>query len=271
MNSSSWKRKRALQDKMRKVRSGKRRKVSDVAYVESESSQNEEVTIEIPDLSEARLYVQDFSDADDTDVEFEPSENYEDYLSTIPRETLKVLAVMMMDCFTTRFGLTNVAAAKESGLLFDVNEKTVRNWRSEFYANKGSFHESKQGKHKRPFVLDDEECRSKASQWVRSNACVKGKPNKTALKFCHWVNTDLLPNADLPPSLPQSIKERTAVKWLHELGFRSQRHKKGIYIDGHERKDVVEYRRIFLRKIEILEKTHLPPPNCSDGLSTSFD
>ena len=160
----------------------------------------------------------------------------------VPRETLKVLAVMMTDCFMTRFGLTTVAAAKESGMLFDVNEKTVRNWRNEFYNNNGSFHESKRGKHIRPFVLDDEECRSKAAQWVRSNASVKGKPNMTALKFCNWVNTNLLPHTDLPPILPQSIKERTAVKWLHELAFRSQKHKKGIYIDGHERQDVVEYR-----------------------------
>ena len=74
MNSSSWKRKRALQDKMRNVRSGKRRKVSDVADVESEA------IIEIPDLSEVRLNVQDFSDAEDTDAEFEPSEYHEDYM-----------------------------------------------------------------------------------------------------------------------------------------------------------------------------------------------
>ena len=47
----------------------------------------------------------------------------------------------------------------------------------------------------------------------------------TALKFCNWINTDILPNADSSPILPQSIKERTAIKWLHELGFRSQKYK----------------------------------------------
>uniref|UniRef100_A0A1X7U1W4 Uncharacterized protein n=1 Tax=Amphimedon queenslandica TaxID=400682 RepID=A0A1X7U1W4_AMPQE len=56
----------------------------------------------MPDLSEARLNVQDYSDVKDTD---EPSENYEEYFSTIPGETLYVLAVFKMDCFTTRFGL----------------------------------------------------------------------------------------------------------------------------------------------------------------------
>ena len=278
MNSPTWKRKRALQKKMEKARSCKRRKViDDVSKMQNSSSettgsQDDAAPLhQSSDSNDVRLNVQDYSDAEDTDIEFDPQESYEEYLSTVPRETLKVLAVMMTDCFMTRFGLTTVAAAKESGMLFDVNEKTVRNWRNEFYNNNGSFHESKRGKHIRPFVLDDEECRSKAAQWVRSNASVKGKPNMTALKFCNWVNTDLLPHTDLPPILSQSIKEGTAVKWLHELGFRSQKHKKGIYIDGHERQDVVEYRRIFLRKIKILESTHLPPPQCSDSLCTSFD
>ena len=174
--------------------------------------------------------MQDYSDAEDTDVEFDPREIYEEYLGTVPQETLKVLAVMMMDCFTARFSLTTVAAAKESGMLFNVNEKTERNWRNEFYNNNGSFHESKRGKHTRPFVIDNEECRSKAAQWVCSNASVKGKPNMTALKFCNCVNTDLLPNADLSPILPQSITERTAVMWLHELGFRSEKHKKAYIL-----------------------------------------
>ena len=35
-------------------------------------------------------------------------------------------------------------------------------------------------------------------------------------------------------------------------------------LDGHERDDVVEYRKLYLRKLEILEATHAPPPPCSD-------
>jgi len=45
-------------------------------------------------------------------------------------------------------------------------------------------------------------------------------------------------------------------------------HKKGVFIDGHERDDVKEYRKLFLRKLEILESTHLPPPLPADGKST---
>ena len=32
----------------------------------------------------------------------------------------------------------------------------------------------------------------------------------------------------------------TARKWLHELGFEILQRSKGVFIDGHERPDVVE-------------------------------
>ena len=62
--------------------------------------------------------------------------------------------------------------------------------------------------------------------------------------FCAWVNGELLPSSELPPGCPAQITERTAAKWLHDLGFHPHSHRKGIYIDGHERDDVVEYRKL---------------------------
>ena len=41
--------------------------------------------------------------------------------------------------------------------------------------------------------------------------------------------------------------------WLHFLGFSIKGHKKGtymyMYVDGHERSDVIEYRQKFLKKM----------------------
>ena len=183
---------------------------------------------------------------------------YYDWLQQLPKSDVKMMAMVAMDTFIARFGLTTVGAAKEVGLFLQLNEKTVRTWRKDFYANHGSLSESRQGKHARPYVLDDEECRRKAREWVRLNATSKGTPNMTATMFSSWVNTKLLPHSDLPPGCPQQIAERTAVKWLHEICFHPQSHKKDVYIDGHERDDVVEYRKLFLRKLEIMEATHLP-------------
>ena len=87
----------------------------------------------------------------------------------------------------------------------------------------------------------------------------------TAATFARWVNEDLLPNSHLPPVFPRSITPRTARKWLHELGFSPKLYKKGMYFDGHKREDVVEYCKLYLRKLEILQLSHLPPPTCDNG------
>lgn len=196
-------------------------------------------------------------------------EAYRDWLDQQGKDTIKMISLMAMDTFITRFGLTQVNAAKEASLFIGgkYNEKTIRYWRKDFYTNHGEFSESLQGKHNRPFILDDEDCRWKAAEWVRSNSCIKGKPNMTSNDFKNWVNVELLPNIAIPMNSPSQIQNRTARKWLHELGFRPHSHKKGVFIDGHEREDVREYRELFLRKLEILESTHLPPPLPADGKS----
>ncbi len=116
-------------------------------------------------------------------------------------------------------------------------------------------------------VLRDEEYRDKALQWIRQNSYSKGKPNMTDHTFCQWVNKFLLPEVvqhHLQVSTQISI--RTATRWLHHLGFHPSSAHKGVYFDGHERSDVVDYRKLFLRKLEILEATHEPPPPCSDEM-----
>ena len=41
-------------------------------------------------------------------------------------------------------------------------------------------------------------------------------------------------------------------------------HKKGVYIDGHEREDVVKHRKHLLKTLHNLRNIHKPPPPCSD-------
>ena len=49
------------------------------------------------------------------------------------------------------------------------------------------------------------------------------------------------------------IRSRTARRWLHKLGYNWKDVKKGVFIDGHERADVVEDRVKFLHKMKELE------------------
>lgn len=154
---------------------------------------------------------------------------------------------MLYDSYIERFGLLQTKAAEEVVLLLGVNEKTIRWWRYDWIDNNGSFSASSKGKYKRYVAIDDEEYRDKALKWIRENASAKGKPNMTAATFCAWLVSDLLPLLrQHHPDAPAKVSVPNAIRWLHKLGFNPSSTKKGLYIDGHERKDVVDYRKLYL-------------------------
>ncbi|XP_062500167.1 uncharacterized protein LOC134177408 isoform X1 [Corticium candelabrum] len=89
----------------------------------------------------------------------------------------------------------------------------------------------------------------------------------TASDFCCYINTDLLPNTSHSPGFSPTISVKTACRFLCDLGFqRVDSSKKGVYIDGHERQDVVEERTRYLDRVHAIESNHLPPPSPSDVL-----
>ena len=63
------------------------------------------------------------------------------------------------------------------------------------------------------------------------------------------VNKSLLPNSTLEPGFPRQISVETAQKWLPKMGFEVLTARKGLFIDGHERLDVMESRETFSRKM----------------------
>ena len=58
------------------------------------------------------------------------------------------------------------------------------------------------------------------------------------------MNENILLGFGFAPS--PTIHINTARNYLKELGYTYAKVKKGMYIDGHEREDVVAYRKIFL-------------------------
>ena len=46
----------------------------------------------------------------------------------------------------------------------------------------------------------------------------------------------------------------TATRWLNILGYSFQQYHQGIYYDGHERDDILQYRKVFLEKMFEHEK-----------------
>jgi hypothetical protein len=64
-------------------------------------------------------------------------------------------------------------------------------------------------------------------------------------KMRRYINDFLLPKL----KINTTISESTAVRWLKKMGFSLCRVQKGVYVDGHERKDVVESREKFIEHL----------------------
>ena len=275
----SRKRRKSLKSQAERMRTAKAQRVASVEEtVETPAEQesvpgpsglNESVLLPAPDAEDDSLSESESESGEDdysADFALEDADAvYRDWLVTLDREDKKMMAMMMYDNYSSRFGLTNTSAAAEVAQLLGVNEKTMRLWRKDFLANKGAFSDYRRGSYTRYVVVMDEEYRDKALEWVRANSFVKGSPNLTAARFRIWVNDVLLPMVvQYHPQVRQQISVSTAARWLHALGFHPSQSHKGVYFDGHERVDVVEYRKLYLRKLEILEATHAPPPPSSD-------
>src|SRR5689334_17270246 len=83
-------------------------------------------------------------------------------------------------------------------------------------------------------IIDDEDI---AETWIHINGS-----HTTPHRFKEFVQGSLLPEI----GTNKTISTRTARRWLNILGYHYQQHKQGIYYDGHEREDIVEYRQLFL-------------------------
>ena len=189
---------------------------------------------------------------------------FDDWMISLPSQDRKMLAVSLYQTFMKQQKMKATDAAREAASFVGFNERTVRKYNDDFFTNRGQFPETKRGKYTQQCLLSNETLRLEAAMWVRENAYQKGAANMTAASFCQWVNETLLVQHNLDANLPRRISVRTATQWLHHLGLRPQSHKKGAYVDGHEREDVVKSRREFLQQIRHLKDTHLPPPPCSD-------
>ena len=183
------------------------------------------------------------------------------------KDDVKSLSILLHFVLVNKLNFTLTNAANFIADIVGKSDRTIRAWRTSYLADNGSFPDTLQGKYQRSGVLwQNEELNRKA---VRENASVKGKPNMNLRSFTSWVNECLLPFQSLEPGYPRQVSIETARKWLHHLGFSIICPKKGTYVDGHERDDVVQYRNQFLRKmvaLGFLNKDNAPTQECVDSL-----
>ncbi|KAJ7161449.1 hypothetical protein C8R43DRAFT_859411, partial [Mycena crocata] len=109
---------------------------------------------------------------------------------------------------------------------------------------------SRQGKRstgKAESALDDEAFNLGVRSWLRTL-----KPGTvTPILLRRHVNDVLLPSLNMKK---KSFSTRQCRRWLYRLGYCRKKHMKGVYWDGHERKDVKKQRKEYCRLVKELER-----------------
>jgi hypothetical protein len=97
--------------------------------------------------------------------------------------------------------------------------------------------------------LHDESVKKLTLNWLTSQKTGDVTPRKLQ----HALNDKLFTELNITPKSP--ISERTARRWLIKLGWRQTVVRKGVYMAGHEREDVVDYwNKVFLPALKGFEK-----------------
>lgn len=168
-------------------------------------------------------------------------------------------------------GLDKQEALDLAGRGLLVKPDTLRKWESDF-REKQKLPISQQGHYQRRFLLLHDDFMQISTQWVKDNSNRKGVANMSGADYQKFVNTEIMPllaatiTADYNPfkglrvtkiqgedgKMKYEICERTAVVWLQKMGFSFRGNTKGIYYDGHDRKDVLDY-RTFVYLVQYFE------------------
>ena len=167
-------------------------------------------------------------------------------------------------------------AAESAGFAGRWGGRAVRKWTREYVSSR-RLPVSHQGRHTRVYsLLSDPAIAAELRAYVRSNkwAMDPSKLNRftqnklvpqIADKYLRHIVQDEMPQGlkkymdlELFPRIHLKvgcgISLATARRWLHADGFKYTTHKKGLYFDGHDRPDVVDYRQnVFLPAMKAYE------------------
>lgn len=147
------------------------------------------------------------------------------------------------------------------------HSRTIRRW-AEYFLNHKKLPVHQQGCHiKTRSLINDEDIARECRLWLR----VQIHDSITAHSFSQWIAKELHPKVGLPS--PITVSESTATRWLHLLGLNYGAYRKGMYVDGHERADVVQYRSEFLERMLKYEKrmTKYKDKPVDDGILVAVD
>jgi hypothetical protein len=106
----------------------------------------------------------------------------QEWVESLSRDDTMALSILLHKLLACRFHIGVTESAKIIGELLCFSDRTIREWRSVFFANNGSFPDTQQGRYQRSGVLwKNEELNEAVRKFVRENGCVKGKKTSHVL------------------------------------------------------------------------------------------
>ena len=94
---------------------------------------------------------------DDSDFDDKKAQGvFDDWVVSLPLNSRRMLAVMLMETLQKRFKIGSTAAALEAAWMTGFNEKMVRGYRKEFFERRGKLKDEGRGKYKRFCLFNDE-------------------------------------------------------------------------------------------------------------------
>src|SRR6266498_4034874 len=131
----------------------------------------------------------------------------------------------------------------------DYMARCIRKWGGNFIQT-GELPVHSQGKHmKIKSLLDDEDFSEDCKAWLRQQTPETRSPYNLKM----YIEEELFPKST-GNIKKDTISEKTCRNYMHLWGYRYDERKKGIYYDGHERLDVVEYRKEWLERMFMYKK-----------------
>ena len=190
-------------------------------------------------------------------------------------QRLQCLA-MQMYMRLLRSGMRKTAARNQVALQLNwtnYKARRITHWSNQFLIC-GEIPQNKRGSHSKVVsIFSDESVQLDIKAFLRSN---KKSASPKTLKA--YLETVYFPEY-LGFQIRKEISEKACRKWMKLLGWQNVPHRKDIYVDGHERPDVVAKRVEFLNAMEALEsyllrvdetnyKTCIQIPPITNGQST---
>lgn len=132
----------------------------------------------------------------------------------------------------------------------DSTAKRLRKW-GNHYIETGELLFDRQGKHaKLKSLIKNKDFSDSCQAWLHQQKPESRSPG--ALKT--YIEGTVFPQMS-GQIKKNTISERTCRTYMHLWGFRYDENKKGVYYDGHERPDVVAYRKEWLKRMFTYKKS----------------